>query len=579
MVNFDLNDKGNLRVLEECRETALRQIAELQPQNVAGFYDFARRIPRWFLFNGLGAIGAAQRHMEQSKSNYKRMKFAIEHCGCVAPFCNQDQLRAYMDFVGKARTAQECNYIFCMGLPHSEAAGKLINQWRNLRPNDWVVGAERTLYRLDTPLMLPAAPVGEETPVDRHSAVGNDTRLGAIAVPAVPFETQPLDDPVQVQAVTEPAVRTIAAPPAQRTAFTTLMDAPYISRAFFGAQRTGKSLFASEVSKQMSKELGTQIFHLNLASYGEEDARYWSHAKSVTGDLVSMSEGEARVLIVRALGLLREFHSHPGDKGAILIVDEATYVGAINNAYAELLEPINRFIADKITAYTSTGMKRTRAIWTIAPEFVAGALVQDAKSIKKLGLVYVTIAPGKFVEWKGNKIGFSPELFGQLKNNFDAVSRPPQMNAALEPHDRICLVGEDWLPVGLDAKVAAAQPNIFDSVPVAVASTPTPMVKSAVSVAVQEKPEIPQFPVVAEDKFSRLMSQLKDESQTELKSFVKWLSDRKRKTVSFDQIKDTWAKNNGVKRDRETLDTYIQIAKSQKLITVSSDSNWLVGGG
>jgi hypothetical protein len=76
-----------------------------------------------------------------------------------------------------------------------------------------------------------------------------------------------------------------------------------------------------------------------------------------------------------------------------------------------------------------------------------------------------------------------------------------------------------------------------------------------------------------------LITQLNDESQHRLKSFVEWLSERKGKTISYDQIKDNWAKNRNFERDSRTLGTFIQIAKSQKLIAPISDKNWVVSEG
>jgi hypothetical protein len=399
MLNFDLNDKRNLRVLEECRETALRQIAELQPQNVAGFYDFARRIPRWFLFNGLGAIGAAQRHMEQSKSNYKRMKFAIEHCGCVAPFCNQDQLRAYMDFVGKARTAQECNYIFCMGLPYSEAAGKLINQWRNLRPNDWVFGAERTLYRLDMPLMLPVAPVAEETPVDRHSAVGTNTRLGAIAVPVVSAgSAAPLDDPVRLvspvavgapEETSPPVLLSLGVSktqPAEKES-PDLVDVPLgianyeylLSRIFLGGTRSGKSLLVALAIRHLRKRYGSKLqVWVMSAVYRPAEAWYWDVAdKAICVDFLRASPFEIEKAYESWAKMLEEFNAIPAseDNPKLLIVDEASMIGYSADAVGtEEAKAVWHHIRMKATLLSSGGAASGMGMYLTAPVGSVGAL-------------------------------------------------------------------------------------------------------------------------------------------------------------------------------------------------------------
>jgi hypothetical protein len=110
-----------------------------------------------------------------------------------------------------------------------------------------------------------------------------------------------------------------------------------------------------------------------------------------------------------------------------------------------LLKGLLCIIADKITTLSSSGKKRKKAIWTIAPEFVAGSLVQDAKAIKKLSLCYVTIHPSKTVDWDGQAIGFSDELYDQIKNNY-SITDPASMG--LPDADRIVYMNKQWLPIG-----------------------------------------------------------------------------------------------------------------------------------
>ena len=77
------------------------------------------------------------------------------------------------------------------------------------------------------------------------------------------------------------------------------------------------------------------------------------------------------------------------------------------------------------------------------------------------------------------------------------------------------------------------------------------------------------------DRFEQLAAHLTHESQTELKSFVLWLSTSKRRgeEITFKQIQDNWAKNNGVGRGKEVLMPLIYLAKSQHLLTFLSNSN------
>lgn len=78
------------------------------------------------------------------------------------------------------------------------------------------------------------------------------------------------------------------------------------------------------------------------------------------------------------------------------------------------------------------------------------------------------------------------------------------------------------------------------------------------------------------DRFEQLVAQLTHESQTKLKSFVLWLGKRQGEEITFKQIQDNWAKNNGVGRGKEVLMPLIYLAKSQHLLTFLPNSNWRV---
>lgn len=233
------------------------------------------------------------------------------------------------------------------------------------------------------------------------------------------------------------------------TALSLVLADPFESRAYFGAQRTGKSYFAATSSENLSHN-GVNIYHINLASYTDpatginEDTQYWQHVKdSVCCDISCMDGFDAGHYIVAAVNLIHKFYLDP--QPSILIVDEIAYIGATGNQHSELLKGLLCIIADKITTLSSSGKKRKKAIWTIAPEFVAGSLTQDAKAIKKLSLCYVTIHPKKTVDWDGQAIGFSDELYDQIKNNY-SISDPESMG--LPDEDRLVYMNKQWLPIG-----------------------------------------------------------------------------------------------------------------------------------
>ncbi len=243
-----------------------------------------------------------------------------------------------------------------------------------------------------------------------------------------------------------------------------VMKSPGISRLMIGGQRTGKSYFAA-VASQLLASLGWRIYHINLASYGTEDSYYWKHVtKSVQGDLASITDPkEAKTLIESAIECLNEFWA---DEKAILIADEISYIGSKFGMWQTEADEYLCLVAGRISALTSTGMKRAKAIWALCPELVSGSLKGPAKAVKSLDLMLFAIAPGRTVEWEGQEISFNKSLYGQVSYNFDGVSMPTDEQVALcAAHniDRICMINNEWIPVGELPVLTAPIPQIPDS--------------------------------------------------------------------------------------------------------------------
>lgn len=292
----------------------------------------------------------------------------------------------------------------------------------------------RTLQQEARALAQRLTEVETETPAQNAlppttPAIGIHTRLNAVEVASSSRDEVDSPGPVTPQ-----------------NALESLLASPFVSRAFFGGQRTGKSYLAAVATRELASN-GTQIYHLNLCSYGDEDGRYWKHAtQSVRCDLSVASEQEAIQYIQSAISLVEAFYSQ---EDAILVVDEWTYITAQNNVHAASLKPLTGLVADKINTLADAGMKRRRSVWTIAPGFVASELTQEGKACKKLNLVLVAIAPGRSVTWNAQRIDFSYELLGQIKANYANVDLPA-LHSALAGCDRICYINNTWLPVGVD---------------------------------------------------------------------------------------------------------------------------------
>ena len=307
--------------------------------------------------------------------------------------------------------------------------------------------------------------------------------------------------------------------PAKPTALSLLTSSPFISRAIFGSQRTGKSYLAACASRQIAGN-GTKIFHLNLASYGQEDEKYWQHAtESLTIDLSDSPSHVANDAIGKAIALVEHFYS---TENSVLIVDEWAYIGSQNNTHSEALAPLMNLLADKITTLSSTGIKRKKAIWTIAPECVGGSMTQDAKAVKKLSLVLVAIAPGKTVSWNNMPIGFSSELYSQINNNF--TIKVPAINSALAGQDRIAFVDGEWVPVGVSGNTLAV-----DKTPaVAIAEPAQETDSDVVQVAVKQL------------KQHHILESLKESYKDEdvMLAFIDWIVKNQHQSIDYPSFKN-----------------------------------------
>ncbi len=292
-----------------------------------------------------------------------------------------------------------------------------------------------TIASRQSAAMVPSTLPKTQPPLPKFENPSNEA-------PLLPEQPVPVGQNTKLNAVNVAATQspsTFALTP-KRSAYSLILDNPFQSLAIFGAQRTGKSYLAAIASQELHRR-GIPIYVINLARFGEEDDVYWQHCnKAVLGDISSLPIYEASQLIKEAIRTVNEFYSQPQ---AILIFDEWAYAGNKDNAHAEALEPLLRLVSDKLGTLTSTGIKRGKAIWTIAPEFVAGSMQKPALAVKKSALLYVTIAPGEYVDWRGNKIGFNAELFSQIKNNY-TIEKPE----GLFNQDRICFLNNEWLEMG-----------------------------------------------------------------------------------------------------------------------------------
>ena len=292
---------------------------------------------------------------------------------------------------------------------------------------------------------------------------GIATQLNAVDVSAVEIEPDPWVESVpsanlptdtmdvaqyaaRVAVVEQPAPVASTLSLSPKTALAQIHQSPYKSRIFFGAQRSGKSMLVAIASRQLA-ERGTKVYHLNLLSYSkeglDEDATYTRHCvRSIRGDISKLSEPDVIALVQDAIALVHEWWQQ---EDAILLVDEWAYLSAKDGQHAATLQHLLGLIAGKMAALTSSGMKRTLAVWAVAPKMVAGNMTDSGKAIKSMECVYVTVPPNRTVQWNGQGVGFDDQLFDQVSNNF-SISYPGLSDG--DGAERIAFAGDRWLPLG-----------------------------------------------------------------------------------------------------------------------------------
>lgn len=328
-------------------------------------------------------------------------------------------------------------------------------------------------------------------------------------------------------------------PTPPRSALERLAASPFISRAVFGAQRTGKTNLVAAVMQQLVAD-GVKVFVINLSSVnvGNEDAAYWDKngIRSVRGDLETIDGPDAaKALIESGISLVNEFMQERSP--SILIVDEWTNATASHAEYVDLLAPLIKLLAGKITAFSSTGMKRKKALWTIAPEIVAGTMEDFGKAVKKLSLCLVAISPGHTAQWDGQELSFSWELYGQVSKNYVGLTPPPEDS----DESRIAYLDGQWVGLGTESLVSVTATAPSDqAVPVAAA-----------------------LPVI------------RQQLSPELVTFREWLSSKVGEIIRYESFKNA-NRLKSIGRSRENYDLYCDKAVMKGWLVAKPDDTYFV---
>lgn len=352
-----------------------------------------------------------------------------------------------------------------------------------------------------------------------------------------------------------------------------ILQSPYKSRIFFGAQRSGKSMLVAIASKQLA-ERGSKIYHLNFVSYSrdglDEDAIYTQHCvKSVRGDTSKMGAAQVKIMVEDALVLVNEWwNSHDG----VLLVDEWADLVSKFNPHIDLIAPLVVIIAGRISTLTSGGVKRRVAVWAVAPSMVAGNMIDPGKVIKSAECVYVSIPPGRFVDWDGQSIGFDDQLFAQVDNNF-SITYPGL--GEVPGAERIAFVGDRWLPLGTDPRMLDAPATPATSVTSAEVQTAPEFTQTVTSTIV------PRLFGETEDYFPVLDQWIAetDPLHSAVYSWLKSLGNGAEVTTSL-AAQSAWAKtaaNAGKIPDRkaETLKPVLDMLADAALLKPVDNKTWI----
>ena len=332
-------------------------------------------------------------------------------------------------------------------------------------------------------------------------------------------------------------------PDSPRSALDTIVNTPFVSRAIFGFQRTGKTNMVVMAILELAKLYGVHAFVINLNAYtgnGEQEV-YWQgdHITAVLGDLEEITDvDEAQALINQAKALVDAFTQHHGP--AVLVVDEWSGTSASHATYAEPLQALVRQIAGRVTSLASTGVQREKAVWTIAPEMVAETMDAFGKAIKKLSVCLVAIAPGHIAKWKHTELTFSDELLAQVRRNFPAISNPPADSA----HSRIAFIDGHWRELGTQALVKV-NAGAGGNQPAATA------------------PKLPSLTTTA------------DGLTGDLKLFYEWLAGKAGEAIAYEQFRNA-SKFKEISRSRETFDCLCDKGCMKGWLTPQDGDGYLV---
>jgi hypothetical protein len=379
--------------------------------------------------------------------------------------------------------------------------------------------------------------------------IGMNTKLGAIPTQAIALPSSPAAD------VQPPP----GAPPPPALVDVPLGVASYqylLSRIFLGGSRSGKSLLVALTIRHLRKRFGSKLqVWVISAAYRPAESWYWEVADQVSCiDFPKASPYEIRTAYENWGRMLEQFTAIPADveNPKLLILDEASMIGSTADLVGtEESKGFWQAIKMKANHLSSAGAASGMGIYLIAP---VGAVASLNLTRAELGAFFPIFTSG-IDQW-------NEAVYIAAKSNGLAPQNPPTAHTFAEARsvkaESIIGISGKWLPYQRYDLAQSRKVEKTAAVPVAVPTGDSPT------------------PQGSEDRFSQLQSKLIAPEQSELRSFIEWLSTQKGKEITFDQVKGNWARRNATSRDKSHLESLLAIAKSQKLLKVLPNTNYQV---
>ena len=410
------------------------------------------------------------------------------------------------------------------------------------------------------PIAMAPYPV-EELPTAIASPVGNTTRLGAIEVPSTTAATS------SGAAWQTPEVQSTGTP----IVLNELREVCDRNNSFYiaGSKGSGKGIFVSNLLRWKLDQYPNAIA-LVLDPKGDvKESGYWRHERirhfAFKGIALSSKDYAEKIVefLSEASNLVSQADISRGMRLFIVMDELLTIKESVSSA---LFAEFRMFGVKAISTGDSEGIH----VIAITQSFNAGDSFGSDELLKNFTQV------GLFRQdeyTRAKKLTQYGRSNGELtQSEFKALISQSSVH-------RVMSIAGEFIPTPKSENYSAFDRDtgkIIQQMPLG----SNPSEGDILAHELNRKIQTMSVSSPAEsDVFSKFADTLTHESQVSLKAFVLWLETKKGSEVSYEQIKDSFARRADVGRSKEAIMPLVYAAKSKKLITFLPNSNWLVSDG